>query len=313
VLSQHHGDMKYFYPFVDREKWPYAGPLPGKPGDYLPDRLTDEAVKFIDDSRDKPFFLYLSHWSVHGPHRAKKEMISKYEAKKKGQGEKQISPVYAAMVESVDECVGRVMAKLQETRLAEQTVVIFMSDNGGLKKVTSMSPLRGQKSLYYEGGIRVPLIIKVPGMTQPGSQCHEPVISTDFYPTMLEIAGLAPKPEQHRDGLSLVPLLKGSKSSLGRDAIYWHFPLYQARGCTPCSAVRAGDYKLIEYFEDYRVELYNLKNDIGENKDLSKTNPHKAKELRGMLHQWREDVNAQIPKPNPDYDPNKKEKNKKKK
>jgi len=311
VLSQHHGDMKYFYPFVDREKWPYAGPLPGKPGDYLPDRLTDEAVKFIEDSRDKPFFLYLSHWSVHEPHRAKKEMISKYEAKKKAQGEKQISPVYAAMVESVDECVGRVMAKLEETGLVDRTVVIFMSDNGGLKKVTSMSPLRGQKSLYYEGGIRVPLIIKAPGMTKPGSQCHEPVISTDFYPTMLEIAGLAPKPEQHRDGVSLVPLLKESKSGLGRDAIYWHFPLYQARGCTPCSAVRAGDYKLIEYFEDYRVELYNLKNDIGETKDLSKINPAKAKELRAMLHRWRKAVNAQIPKPNPDYNPNKKKKTKK--
>jgi len=308
VLSQHHGDMKYFYPFVDREKWPYAGPLPGKPGDYLPDRLTDEAVKFIEDSRDKPFFLYLSHWSVHGPHRAKKEMISKYEAKKKAQGEKQISPVYAAMVESVDESVGRVMAKLEETDLVDRTVVIFMSDNGGLKKVTSMSPLRGQKSLYYEGGIRVPLIIKAPGITKPGSQCHEPVISTDFYPTMLEIAGLAPKPEQHRDGVSLVPLLKRSKSGLGRDAIYWHFPLYQARGCTPCSTVRAGDYKLIEYFEDYRVELYNLKNDIGESKDLSKTNPDKANELREMLHRWRKDVNAQIPKPNPDYNPNKKKK-----
>ena len=307
VLSQHHGDMNYFYPFVDREKWPYAGPLPGKPGDYLPDRLTDEAVKFIEDSRDKPFFLYLSHWSVHEPHRAKKEMISKYEAKKKAQGEKQISPVYAAMVESVDECVGRVMKKLDETGLSDRTVVIFMSDNGGLKKVTSMAPLRGQKSVYYEGGIRVPFIIKAPGMTKSGSLCHEPVISTDFYPTMLELAGLPLKPEQHRDGLSLLPLLKGA-DSLGREAIYWHFPLYQARGCTPCSAVRAGDYKLIEYFEDYRVELYNLKDDIGESNDLSKTNPAKANELREMLHKWRKDVDAQIPKPNPDYDPNKKKK-----
>jgi arylsulfatase A-like enzyme len=294
VLSQHHGNMKYFYPFVNREKWPYAGPLPGKPGDYLPDRLTDEAVKFIEDCRDKPFFLYLSHWSVHGPFKAKKDKIKKYEAKKKIQGEKHINPVYAAMVESAD-----------------RTVVIFMSDNGGVKKVTSMSPLRGQKSWYYEGGIRVPLIIKAPGLTRPGSLCHEPVISTDFYPTMLEIAGLGLKPEQHPDGVSLVPLLKGA-DGLGRAAIYWHFPLYHFNGGTPCSAVRAGDYKLIEYFEDYRAELYNLKDDIGESKDLSKTNPAKAKELREMLHQWRKDVNAQIPKPNPDYDPNKKRKNKKK-
>jgi arylsulfatase A len=307
VLSQHHGDMKYFYPFVNREKWPYAGPLPGKPGDYLPDRLTDEALKFIEDGRDKPFFLYLSHWSVHGPFKAKQDKIRKYEAKKNSQGEKHINPVYAAMVESVDESVGRVMQELQETGLAEQTVVVFMSDNGGVRKVTSMSPLRGQKSLYYEGGIRVPLIIKAPGLTRPGSLCHEPVISTDFYPTMLEIAGLTSKPEQHRDGVSLVPLLKGA-DSLGRDAIYWHFPLYHFNGGTPCSAVRAGDYKLIEYFEDYRVELYNLRDDIGESKDLSKTNPTKAKELREMLHRWRQDVNAQIPKPNPDYDPNKKAK-----
>jgi arylsulfatase A-like enzyme len=312
VLSQHHGDMKYFYPFVNREKWPYAGPLPGKPGDYLPDRLTDEAVQFIEDCRDRPFFLYLSHWSVHGPFKAKKDKIGKYEAKKIAQGEEHINPVYAAMVESVDESVGRVMKKLEETGLADRTVVIFMSDNGGVRKVTSMSPLRGQKSLYYEGGIRVPLIIKAPGLTRPGSLCREPVISTDFYPTMLEIAGLPLKPEQHRDGVSLLPLLKGA-DSLGRDAIYWHFPLYQARGCTPCSAVRAGDYKLIEFFEDNHVELYNLKNDIGEKKDLSKTNPHKAKELREMLHRWREDVNAQIPKPNPDYDPNKRKRNKKKK
>jgi arylsulfatase A-like enzyme len=300
VLSQHHGDMNYFYPFVDREKWPYAGPLPGKTGDYLPDRLTDEALRFIDDSRDKPFFLYLSHWSVHGPHYAKKDMIAKYEAKKKAKGEKQIDPVYAAMVESVDECVGRVMAKLQETGLAEKTVVIFMSDNGGLKKVTSMSPLRGQKSLYYEGGIRVPFIIKAPGLTRPGSQCHEPVISTDFYPTMLELAGLPPKPEQHKDGVSIAPLLKGAKS-LDRKAIYWHFPLYHGRGCTPCSAVRAGDYKLIEYFEDYRIELYNLKDDIGETTDISKSNPVKANQLREMLHKWRKDVDAQIPKRNPNY------------
>ena len=313
VLSQHHGDMNYFYPFVDREKWPYAGPLPGKPGDYLPDRLTDEALKFIEDSRDKPFFLYLSHWSVHKPWQAKKDKIAKYEAKKEKQGETIIDPVYAAMVESVDESVGRVMAKLQETGIAERTVVIFMADNGSDKKVTSMSPLRGQKSLYYEGGIPVPFIIKAPGLTRPGSQCHEPVISTDFYPTMLEIAGLPPKPKQHRDGVSLVPLLKASKSSLGRKAIYWHFPLYHGRGCTPCSAVRAGDYKLIEYFEDYRIELYNLKDDIGEQNDLSKTNPAKADELRKMLHQWRKDVDAQIPKPNPDYDPNKKKKKKTKK
>ncbi|MHC4156541.1 MAG: sulfatase-like hydrolase/transferase [Planctomycetota bacterium] len=284
VLSQHHGDMKYFYPFVNREKWPYAGPLPGKPGDYLPDRLTDEAVKFIEDSRDRPFFLYLSHWSVHGPFKAKKDKIRKYEAKKETQGEERINPVYAAMVESADESVGRVMKKLQETGLTDRTVIIFMSDNGGVKKVTSMSPLRGQKSWYYEGGIRVPLIIKAPGLTRPGSLCHE-----------------------HRDGVSLVPLLKGA-DSLGRDAIYWHFPLYHFNGGTPCSAVRAGDHKLIEYFEDYRVELYNLKNDIGESRDLSKTNPAKAEELRVMLHRWREDVNAQIPKPNPDYNPNRKKK-----
>jgi len=304
VLSQHHGDMKYFYPFVDREKWPYAGPLPGKPGDYLPDRLTDEAVKFIEDCRDRPFFLYLSHWSVHGPFKAKQDKMEKYEAKKRIQGEEHINPVYAAMVESVDESVGRVLKKLAETGLAERTVVIFMSDNGGVKKVTSMSPLRGQKSLYYEGGIRVPLIIKAPGMTKAGSVCDEPVISTDFYPTMLELAGLPSKPEQHRDGVSLAGLLKGAEN-LGRDAIYWHFPLYHFNGGTPCSAVRAGDYKLIEYFEDYRVELYNLRDDIGESRDLSRTNPAKAAELRKMLHRWRRDVNAQIPKPNPDYAPSK--------
>jgi arylsulfatase A-like enzyme len=302
VLSQHHGDMKYFYPFVDREKWPYAGPLPGKEGDYLPDRLTDEALKFIDDCRDKPFFLYLSHWSVHSPFKAKKEKIEKYEAKKKRVGEENVTPVYAAMVESADESVGRVMDKLRETGLDDRTVVIFMSDNGGVKSATSMLPLRGEKSMYYEGGIRVPLIIKAPGLTRAGSECHEPVISTDFYPTMLEVAGLDAKPEQHLDGVSLRPLLKGAES-LGREAIYWHFPLYHFRGGTPCSAMRAGDYKLLEFFEDNSVELYNLKDDIGEQHDLSKSNPDKAAKLRKMLDQWRKDVNAQIPKPNPDYKP----------
>jgi len=161
-----------------------------------------------------------------------------------------------------------------------------------------MTPLRGQKSQYYEGGIRVPLIVAAPGVTTPGSVCSEPVTSTDFYPTMLELAGLEAMPRQHLDGLSLVPLLRGGRH-LRRDAIYWHFPLYHFS----CSAVRSGDWKLIEFFEDDRIELYNLAEDIGETNDLSGSYPGRAKNLRQMLHRWRKQVDASIPKPNPDYRP----------
>jgi arylsulfatase A-like enzyme len=203
------------------------------------------------------------------------------------------------MVQSVDESVGRVKAKLEELGVAENTVVIFMSDNGGLSTVpreapTSNLPLRAGKGWLYEGGIREPMIIKWPGVVKKGSVCSEPVTSTDFYPTMLEMACLRLRPKQHIDGVSFVPLLKG-KDKINREAIYWHYPHYHGSGNRPSGAVRAGDYKLIEWYEDKSIELYNLKNDISEQKDLAKKMPEKAAQLRSMLQMWRRQVKAKMP------------------
>jgi arylsulfatase A-like enzyme len=298
---------------------PYKNPklADGPPGEYLTDRLTDETLKFIEGAADKPFLAYLSHYAVHIPLQAKKDLAAKYEAKAAKlppvetkfipEGavkarQVQDHPVYAAMVQSMDESVGRILKKLEELGLADRTAVIFMSDNGGLSTAegtpTSNVPLRGGKGWLYEGGVREPLIIKWPGVTRPGSTCDVPVTSTDFYPTMLEMAGLPPRPEQHVDGVSIVPLLKGGQS-LPRQAIYWHYPHYANQGGSPGGAVRAGDYKLIEFYEDNRVELYNLKEDLGEKHDLAARMPEKAKELREMLVRWRLEVGAHMPTPAP--------------
>jgi len=287
------------------------------PGEYLTDRLTDEALKFLDAAKDRPFFLYLSHYAVHIPLQAKKDLTAKYEAKAAKlppveakfipEGavkarQVQDHPVYAAMVQSMDESVGRILEKLKSLGLEDRTVVIFMSDNGGLSTAegtpTSNVPLRGGKGWLYEGGIREPLIIKWPGVTKPGSTCDVPVTSTDFYPTLLEIAGLPLRPEQHVDGVSIVPLLRGGQS-LPRQAIYWHYPHYSNQGGGPSGAVRAGDLKLIEFYEDNHVELYNLKDDLGEKNDLAARMPDKAKELRERLARWRQDVGARMLTPAP--------------
>lgn len=298
---------------------PYKNPqlADGPPGEYLTDRLTDETLKFIDAAKDKPFLVYLSHYAVHIPLQAKKDLAAKYEAKAAQlppveakfipEGnvkarQVQDHPVYAAMVQSMDESVGRIMKKLDELGLADRTAVIFMSDNGGLSTAegtpTSNVPLRAGKGWLYEGGIREPLIIKWPGVTKPGSTCDVPVTSTDFYPTMLEMAGLPLRPKQHVDGVSIVPLLRGGQS-LPRQAIYWHYPHYANQGGSPGGAVRAGDYKLIEFYEDNHVELYNLKDDLGEKNDLAARMPDKAKELRERLARWRQEVGARMPTPTP--------------
>jgi arylsulfatase A-like enzyme len=281
----------------------------GPEGEYLTDRLTDESLKFIETNRDKPFFLYLSHYAVHTPIQAKEAMIDKYRNKEPHGGQK--NPTFAAMVESVDQSVGRVMKRLDELGLRDNTVVIFFSDNGGVFGITSMEPLRGGKGTLYEGGIREPMIVRWPGKTRPGSVCDVPVIGIDFYPTMLEIAG-APKPAgQVLDGESIVPLLKGDKG-LKRDAIFWHFPAYLQRNygwketwrTTPAGVVRRGDWKLIEYFEDGRLELYNLKEDIGEQNNLAQKMPDKTRQLHERLKQWRRSVSAPVPTElNPAYSP----------
>jgi arylsulfatase A-like enzyme len=212
--------------------------------------------------------------------------------------------IYAAMIESVDQSVGRVMGKLDELGIADNTIIFFMSDNGGLATAegqpTCNLPLRGGKGWLYEGGVREPMIIKWPGAVKAGSVCEAPVISTDFYPTMLEMAGLPPRPAQHVDGESMVPLLKGTGGQK-RKAIYWHYPHYSNQGGKPGGAVRAGDFKLIEFYEDGQVELYNLRADLGEQHDLAAEMPEKAAELRRMLREWREEVGAVMPQPNPNW------------
>jgi arylsulfatase A-like enzyme len=277
-------------------------------GEYLADRLTEEAEKFIEQSKDRPFFLYLPHYAVHTPHQAKADVIAKYKAKLKP-GQAQNNAIYAAMVESVDDSVGRLMKKLDELKLADRTLVFFFSDNGGLSftgskapPATSNAPLREGKSYLYEGGIRVPLIVRWSGRVKPGNVCDVPVSSVDFFPTMLEAAGGKPAPKQIIDGQSLMPLLKQS-SDWKRQAIYWHYPHYNSNGNKPGGVVRAGDWKLIEFFEDGKLELYNLKEDLEEKHDLAGKLPDRTKELHQLLKDWRTAVDAQMMTPNPEYQP----------
>jgi arylsulfatase A-like enzyme len=357
--------------------WPKAGyhapfeldGLADKPGDYLTDRLTDEAEAFIEASKDQPFFLYLSHFAVHDPIEGRGDFVQKYQkmlarmqplrgpafvlegnpddeeplsaAELKARLDRrawsgfevlpdrtvkikqhQDNVQFAGMVGSMDESVGRIVAKLESLKLADKTIVILFSDNGGMsganfgrpeRKIsrdqldkafsTSNLPLRGGKGWLYEGGIREPLIVHWPGKGQQGKVCDVPVISTDFYPTILEMAGVPLEPKRHADGVSIAPLVKGA-GTLDREAIYWHFPHYSNHGMqSPGGAIRAGDYKLLEYFERNTLQLFNLREDIGEQNDLSQAEPGKAAELRSMLHGWRDRVSARMMKPNPEYVP----------
>lgn len=343
--------------------------LADQPGDYLTDRLTDEALKFIDANRGGPFFLYLSQFAVHDPIQGRADLVAKYQAKLARQPvatgpafvleanpddptplsredlakladekayrgyrvlpgrtvkikQRQDNVQFAAMVEGMDESLGRVLAKLQALGIADDTLVIFMSDNGGMsaanfgrpeRKIaataldaafsTSNLPLRGGKGWLYEGGLRVPLVIRWAGHVRPGGVCEVPVIGTDLYPTILELAGLKSRPEQHTAGVSLVPLLKGD-GKLVREAIFWHFPHYSNHGMqSPGGAVRAGDYKLIEYFENGTVQLFNLRSDPGEQHDLAREQPETVIRLRDLLRRWRKQVHAPPMEPNPDYRP----------
>ena len=332
-------------------------------GDYLTDRLTDEALKFMEHQSDQPFFLYLSHFAVHDPIQGRKDLVEKYRKKlatrkpspgspfilegnpddanplMRSQLEKLIQEPshqghkvlpqrtvkikqhqdniqFAAMVEAMDESLGRVMEKLDGLGLTDDTIVVFYSDNGGMSAgnwgnpnrivpedaidsayATSNLPLRGAKGWLYEGGVRVPLIVRWPGEGRREAICHEPVTSTDFFPTLLEMSGLPALPEQHVDGQSFAAAAKGS--NFQRDEpIYWHFPHYSNHGMqSPCGAIRHGDYKLIEYFENNTVQLFNLKADPGEQNDLATEMKEKAKELTAMLHAWRKEVGAPMPRP----------------
>jgi arylsulfatase A-like enzyme len=279
-------------------------------GAYLADFLTDKAVDFLERHKAEPFFLYLPHFGVHSPHEAKPELIKRFESKAGAGGHR--DPTYAAMIASVDESVGRVLAKLDELKLTENTLVIFSSDNGGVGGyaaagipkaggITDNAPLRGGKGMLYEGGVRVPYIFSWKGTIPAGRTCGEPILSVDLYPTLLELAGAKPPADQPLDGTSYVSLLKaGGQGKLPRDAIYWHFPGYLGAGqdgwrTTPAGAIRVGDYKLLEFFEDGHLELYNLKADLGQKTDLAKKEPERTKELHDRLVAWRESVSAPMP------------------
>lgn len=284
---------------------------PETEGQYLTDRLGDEAVRVIRGFRDRPFFLYLATYQVHMPKQPKKEYVPAYESLVKP-GMKHDDPSYAAMVQSMDEVVGKVLRTLDELGIAQRTVIFFTGDNGGLSHLygekrgpTSNWPLRLGKGSAYEGGVRVPLVVRWPGRTRPGSVCAEPVMSIDYYPTMLQMAGALGDPRHNAtvDGRSLVPVLDKPGAPLGRETIYWHYPHYHPGGATPYGAVRADEWKLIEFYEDMHVELYHLAADIGESRDLAGSKPELVQGLKARLHAWRQLVGAQMPTPNPDYNP----------
>lgn len=301
-------------------------------GTYLTDYLTDRAIDLIRNSGSRPFFLNLWYYSVHIPIEAKPDKIAKYEAKARRLGLDKVKAfeegdyfpcehkrhlrivrrlvqsdaVYAAMIESLDENIGRLLHTLEAVGKAENTIVIFTSDNGGLATAegspTCNAPLSEGKGWMYEGGTREPLLIKWPGVTTPGAVIDVPVTSPDFYPTLLEMAGLPLISEQHTDGISLAPLLRGAHR-LDREAIFWHYPHYGNQGGTPGASVRLGDYKLITFYEDDHAELYNLREDIAEERDLAAEEPRRVAEMRQLLEEWRARVGALMPQPNPDYCP----------
>ena len=320
--------QSYFFPYNKerkdghKTKAPIHGLEEGEDGEYLTDRLTDETIRFIkrhqQDDPDQPFFVWLSHYAVHTPFEAKREMTEAYERKirkmvfggpeyiqKEGTTKmRQDNAVYAAMVQSMDESLGRVMDALDELEISDNTIIILTSDNGGLSNrgassgrqlATSNLPLRAGKGHLYEGGIREPLIVKWPGTVQPASVSHEVVTGTDHYPTILEMAGLPLRPEQHLDGFSYLPALKGAE--LTRPApIFWHSPAGRpsSTGDTNSTAMRDGDWKLIEFYDEDRVELYNLATDPYEANNLVEAESERATQMLRTMRGWRKEINAII-------------------
>jgi arylsulfatase A len=263
------------------------------PHEYLTDRLNLEAIDFIDRHKDGPFFLYLAHYSPHTRLNAKPEKLAKYK-NKPGAGKNKNNPELAGMLESLDDGMGQIMAELDKLGLTDNTVVIFMSDNGGERTVTDNYPLRAGKSFLYEGGLRVPAIVKWPGHIKPGLISDVPVITQDFYPTMMDIAAVKPDTSQVIDGVSLMPLFKGKKH-LGRDALFWHYPMDKPHflGGVSASAIRSGDWKLVEFLDAGKVELYDLAHDLSESHDLSSDQPKRAEKLRKQLDDWKRAVKAE--------------------
>lgn len=272
---------------------------PRQDGEYLTDREADEACAFIRGQRHQPFFLHMAHYAVHTPLEAPFELLAKYEAKRAPAG--QDNPVYAAMVESVDHAMGRILDTLDEFDLAENTVVIFTSDNGGLDPhATDNAPLRSGKGYPYEGGIRIPQIIRWPARVEAGFVCDTPVSSIDFFPTLCEAAGLPKSEDRPVDGLSLLPILSAG-GGLDRDALFWHFPHYRGVDVTPYGIVRAGDWKLIKRYEGPTFELFHLGDDLAETTDLAESRPKKVAELDARLMKWLKETGARLPRGNPDF------------
>jgi len=313
VAGNRHGMPGSFF-------WPYRGDRgylatiemwnmpPGEEGDYLTDALTDEAVKIIDYFQDEPFFLYFPYYTVHVPIEAKPELTARFEEKVE-EGMRHRDAEYAAMIASLDESVGRILDRVEELGIADRTSIILTGDNGGLVSggngPTDNAPLRDGKGSAYEGGVRVPGIVRVPGTTAPGSVCDEPIIGHDLYPTILELCGVeAPEGVRSQiDGLSLVPVLSDPGASLARDALYWHYPHYHTLGAVPHSVIREGPWRLVEFHTDESVELYDLAEDIGETRNLAEEKPRVRDRLRERLHEHLRQLDAQMPTENPEYDP----------
>jgi arylsulfatase A-like enzyme len=307
-----YGPGKYFVP--------YGNPrLPdGPPGEHLPDRLATEANKFIEAHKAGPFFAFFSFYSVHTPLQSRPDLQAKYEAKRQKLGLEpkfgreeprdvrlvQEHAVYAGMVEAMDAAVGKVLAKLDELGLAKNTIIIFTSDNGGLStsegSPTSNLPLRGGKGWLYEGGIREPLIVRWPGVVQPGAEVGTPVCSPDYFATLADVTGT--QPAAKIDGVSLRPLLEG-KGALPERSLFWHYPHYGNQGGAPGAAMRRGDWKLIQWFEQDPPELFNLKDDLSETKNLAAQEPERVKAMLAELQAWQKDVGALTPTKNAGYDP----------
>jgi arylsulfatase A-like enzyme len=296
--------LSYFAPFRNKDRF-MPGLEKAPEGEYLTDRLAAEAEHFIESSKDRPFFLYLAHYAVHIPMRARPDLIKKYPPRQIPG--RQSNAIYAAMLESLDDSVGRVVKTLEKQKLTDHTLIVFTSDNGGLSVLegpntppTINTPLREGKGYLYEGGLRVPLIVKWPGVVKPGTTSSVPVISHDLYPTLLEACGVEPKGTL--DGVILVPLLRGGAAPK-RKTLYWHYPHYCNQGAQPGGAIRVGDLKLIEFYEDGRRELFDLTADVGENRNLAAARPDDVKRLAARLDSWRKEVGAKMPRPNPDYRP----------
>jgi arylsulfatase A-like enzyme len=293
----------YFSPYQNKNL------TDGPQGEYLTDRLTDEAIQFLKENYNDPFFLYLPYYTVHTPLQGKQGLIEKY--KNKGPSNGQSHAVYAAMIESLDKNIGRIMNAIEELGLYENTIIIFTSDNGGIRAISTQQPLRAGKGSYYEGGIRVPMIIRWPGNIAEGSWSDEPVMNIDLYPTILEILNVS---TSNLDGQSLLPVLKGNEA-LEERPIFWHFPIYlQAYDrelddgrdplfrTRPGSVIRMGKWKLHQYFEDGGLELYDLEKDIGERRNLVAENPKIASQLLDSLNNWRARTRAPVPvEKNPNF------------